>query len=163
MHEARDRAPGVVLVKRVITRPSEAGGEDFEGVSETEFLARLAQGEFALHWQAHGLYYGIPAKVREAVEQDKTVLFNGSRAMLTEAAQAFPGLRVLHITATDDTLAARLKARGRESDADIARRLERARLPLPDGLNITRIDNSGALERAFQDILTALSPASDPV
>jgi ribose 1,5-bisphosphokinase len=162
MHAARDRVPGVVLVRRVITRPSEAGGEDFEGVSEAEFSERLARAEFALHWQAHGLSYGIPASVREALQQDQTVLFNGSRAMLHEAAQVFDDLRVLHITASDEVLAERLKARGRETEADITRRLERARLPLPEGLNVIRIDNSGALEDAIARIQAALGPASAP-
>ncbi len=48
------------LARRVITRPSDAGGEDFEGVTEAEFATRKAAGEFAVGWQAHGLHYGFP-------------------------------------------------------------------------------------------------------
>ena len=50
MAAARAARPGLVLVRRVITRPESAGGEDFEGVGETEFALRLAAGDFALHW-----------------------------------------------------------------------------------------------------------------
>ena len=32
--------PKIVLARRVITRPSEAGGEAFDGVSEAEFHRR---------------------------------------------------------------------------------------------------------------------------
>ena len=41
--------PDLVLVRRVITRPTEAGGEDFDGVTEAVFAQRLAAGDFALH------------------------------------------------------------------------------------------------------------------
>ena len=40
--------PDLRLVRRVITRPSDAGGEDFEGVTEAEFIQRQNRGEFAL-------------------------------------------------------------------------------------------------------------------
>lgn len=156
LHAVQKRAPDLLLVRRVITRPSALGGEDFDAVSEAEFDTRLAAGDFALHWKAHGLSYGIPANVLDALATDQRVLFNGSRAMLTEAARVFPGLKILHITASDTVLAERLRMRGRESDADIAGRLERARMPLPEGLDIVEIDNSGPLENAVAALLAVL-------
>ena len=59
--------PAWMLARRVITRPSEAGGEDFEGVSEEAFRARDAAGEFLLSWEAHGLHYGVPRAIEQAV------------------------------------------------------------------------------------------------
>ncbi len=81
------RRPDLRLVRRVITRPAAAGGEDFDGVTEAEFTARLKRGDFALHWQAHGLRYGIPA---DQVTGPGTVVFNGSRAALPAALAALP-------------------------------------------------------------------------
>lgn len=159
MHAMQDRLPDVDLVRRVITRSAEAGGEEFDGISVAAFQERQRQGDFALHWQAHGLWYGIPATVLDALKQNRTVLFNGSRAMLHEAAQAFSDLRVLHVTASEDVLAARLRARGRETEAEIEGRLKRARLPLPEGLNVLQIDNSGTLKAAVDQMLGALAPA----
>lgn len=159
MYAARSRLPEVHLVRRVITRPEEAGGENFEGVSVTEFDRRLADGAFALHWHAHGLRYGIPSEVHELVGAGRLVLFNCSRAMLTDAAQVFPDqLRVIHLSARREILAQRLAARGRETAADVEKRLDRARLPLPAGLNVIEIDNSGALEDAVDRFLRALQP-----
>lgn len=157
MQAARDRLDHVDLVRRVITRPTAAGGEDFEGVSEAEFAERLARGAFALQWQAHGLCYGIPTTVREALSRDRVLLFNGSRAMLADAARAFPGLQVIHVTASDAVLSERLRARGRETTQDIAQRLARARLPLPEDLTVTTIDNSGPLEQALTALLQTLT------
>ena len=57
--------PDLHIVRRVVTRPSEAGGEPFEGVTEAEFRQRQTRGDFLFAWAAHGLSYGIPASVRE--------------------------------------------------------------------------------------------------
>lgn len=158
MEAARAADPSVVLVRRVVTRPEAAGGEDFQGVTRDGFARMKADGAFALDWEAHGLSYGIPAGLHDDIAAGRKVLFNGSRAMLGEAARVFPGLHVLHVTANDRVLADRLRARGRESEADIAARLARARLPLPGGLNVTEIDNSGALDTALAALLEALQP-----
>ncbi|MBC7133942.1 Ribose 1,5-bisphosphate phosphokinase PhnN [Pseudoruegeria aquimaris] len=161
MRAAAQRLPALHLVRRVITRPSAAGGEDFEGVSEAEFARRLAAGEFVLHWQAHGLRYGIPAQVREVLGEGRQAIFNGSRAMLAEARAQFPALRVIHVTARPEVLAARLAARGRESTEDIAARLARAEIGLPAGIEAIEIDNSGALEAAVEALVAALQPESE--
>ncbi|SIO07912.1 phosphonate metabolism protein/1,5-bisphosphokinase (PRPP-forming) PhnN [Vannielia litorea] len=152
MAAARAARPEIHLVRRVVTREA-AVGEDHRPVTESTFRALRAQGAFALSWSAHGLSYGIP---REAVERRGCVLFNGSRAMLEAAAAAFPGLRVLHVTARREVLRARLAARGRESAEEIERRLARADLPLPPGLDVITIDNSGALEESVARLLAAL-------
>ncbi len=147
--------PDLRLVRRVITRPTGAGGEDFEGVTEHDFAARLQRGDFALHWQAHGLIYGIP-KMQLTAPGD--VIFNGSRAALPEAAKAFPDLRVILVTAPDAILAARLAARGRESGADITQRLTRAAFTLPAGITAETVVNDGALETGVARLLAALQP-----
>ncbi|MFC7703560.1 phosphonate metabolism protein/1,5-bisphosphokinase (PRPP-forming) PhnN [Plastorhodobacter daqingensis] len=155
---AKAARPDLHIVRRVITRPESAGGEPFEGVSEAEFLRRKADGAFALDWEAHGLRYGIPATVDQAISEGRNVLFNGSRAMLGAAWEVFPGLSVIHITASVPVLADRLAARGRESRDDIARRLARASYDIPYGLPIRVIENNGPLADAVAAFLAALQP-----
>lgn len=151
--------PDLVRVRRVITRASSAGGEDFDGISPALFAARAAGGDFALHWQAHGLFYGIPKDVHQVLARGQDVLANLSRGMLGQAQRAFPTLQVLHITARPEVLADRLAARGREGRGDIARRLARSAPPFPEGLPVREIDNSGRLDRAVAAALAALYPA----
>ena len=74
--------PRLHWARRVITRPESAGGEPFEGATEAEFAERLAQGEFALHWDAHGLRYGVPFA---ELPQGRDVIVNGSRAAIPQA------------------------------------------------------------------------------
>ncbi len=147
--------PDLRAARRVITRPSDAGGEDFEGVTPAEFDRRLNAGEFALHWRAHGLGYAIP---QAQVQGPGTVLINLSRAMLADAAARFAGLRVLIVTAPAPVLAARLAGRGRETTADQARRLDRADLALPPGISAHQVINDGTPEQGLARFLAALQP-----
>ena len=147
--------PDLRLVRRVITRPSEAGGEDFEGVTPEEFAARKARGDFALDWDAHGLRYAIP---RAQVRAEGDVIFNGSRAALPAAQSVFPDLRVILVTASPAVLAARLAARGRETEADIRERLERADFDLPPGMKARVVENDGTPEAGVARLLAALQP-----
>ncbi|MDM7457842.1 MAG: phosphonate metabolism protein/1,5-bisphosphokinase (PRPP-forming) PhnN, partial [Paracoccus sp. (in: a-proteobacteria)] len=139
----------------VITRPSTAGGEDFEGVSPKEFAAMRKAGRFALHWQAHGLCYGIP---RDQLSGPGPVIFNGSRAALPQAATCLPGLRVILITAPAALLASRLAARGREDAAEISARLDRAGFAMPPGIAHVTILNDATPEEGARRLLDALQP-----
>lgn len=148
--------PDLYRARRLITRPSEAGGEDFEGVTLDTFMARKAAGDFAVDWVAHGLHYAIPKDQVTA----PNVIFNGSRAALPAAIAAFPALRVILITAPDHILATRLAQRGREDPADIRARLARAAFVLPDGITATTVINDGTPETGTTRLLAALQPVS---
>ena len=149
--------PELRLVRRVITRPTEAGGEDFEGVTAVEFQRRRALGEFALDWQAHGLSYGIP---KAQLKSDGPVLFNGSRAALSAAFASMPELVVILVTAPFDVLASRLAARGRETVEDVRGRLARAGFALPHGVQARVVVNDGAADEGIARFLAALYPDS---
>lgn len=147
------------LVRRVITRPTEAGGEDFDGVTVAEFETRADAGEFVLRWGAHGLYYGIPASVCDVLETTPLALVNLSRGVLAQAAEHFPQLHVLNITAAPEVLAARLAGRGRETPEQILKRLSRKLAIFPEGLRVTEVVNEGTVDQAVARILLALQPA----
>lgn len=147
--------PDLRRVRRVITRPAGAGGEDFEAVTPEDFAARKARGDFALTWDAHGLSYGIP---KAEVAGPRDVIFNGSRAALPEAARVFPGLRVILVTAPEIILAARLAARGRETACDIRARLSRAAFEMPEGIAFRTVVNDASPETGAIRLLAALQP-----
>lgn len=153
------RRADLILARRVITRPFDPGAETHEPVSRDTFAARLAEGAFLFHWQAHGLSYGIPRTVLTKVAAVRTVLFNGSRAALPQARKAFPALEVVMITAPVPILEARLVARDRESASDIAARLDRAALTVPEGARV--VLNDASLAEGIARLEAALSPAAD--
>ncbi|ANH07329.1 phosphonate metabolism protein/1,5-bisphosphokinase (PRPP-forming) PhnN [Shinella sp. HZN7] len=151
--------PRLGFVRRVITRPPDAGGEAHEAVDAAGFQARAAAGAFAVSWDAHGLSYGIPRETLDQLSEGMTLVANGSRSALPAFAAAYERLKVVLITARADILAARLAARGRESTEAIARRLDRAVPEIVVAADTVVIDNSGALEEAGDALVRLLASA----
>lgn len=149
--------PALTRVRRVVTRPPGAGGEEIERVDAAEFDRRAAAGAFALHWRAHGLCYGLPAEALASVRAGDERIANLSRAVLAEADAVFPRLAVLALTAPPEVRADRLSRRGRETRAQILRRLQRE-VALPPGLTATVIDTSGRPEDTLAQAIAALWP-----
>ncbi len=154
---ALEQCSNVQRVRRVVTRPSAAGGEDIISVTPDEFVQMQTRGDFALSWNAHGLSYGISNEIDTMLTAGRSVVFNGSRTALDIAAQAYPDLKILSIEADHDILRERLIARGRETLEDIEQRLERAKISAPTGPNVVRILNNGSLEQAVGETILALT------
>ena len=84
----------------------------------------------------------------------RTLVVNGSRAALPDFLAAYRKLLVVTVTADPDIIAERLKARGREDDAAISRRLARSRQEwVVDCPHQHVIDNSGALAIGGSDFV----------
>ncbi|MBC7180357.1 MAG: phosphonate metabolism protein/1,5-bisphosphokinase (PRPP-forming) PhnN [Roseovarius sp.] len=160
MHGLADAMPNLHLVRRVITRAPDLDGENYDAVTETQFQDMADNGAFAVHWGAHGLFYGIPQTVRYRVNKGTDCLANFSRKALQAGADAFPDILVLNITARPETLAARLAARGRESETEIAKRLAVAEKPLPEGLDVITLSNDGPLDQTIARAVAQLQPLS---
>lgn len=148
-------------VKRTITRAAERGGEDHYAVSEKKFVTLRDRGDFCLHWQAHGLFYGIPVSVLSHVESGQTFIANLSRSVLTQAAEVFPELVVIEVTARPQTITQRLADRGRETDKEIVERVARSTYPLPENLTIYRVSNDGELQDAIDRAVLAIDVLSN--
>lgn len=145
--------PSLALVRRTITRAPDLGGEDYDAVTVPEFETRVAAGDFAVHWGAHGLFYGIPNTVKSDLEKGQDCLANFSRGSLLSGQGVFDRFVVLNITATPERLAERLRARGRETEEQIQKRLSAASKPLPEGLNVIQVPNDGPLDQTIANAL----------
>ena len=148
--------PRFRFVRRVITRPAGAGGEDHEAVPEETFLRRA----FALRWQAHGLHYGIPLDVIDDLMRGTVSIANVSRGVVAGAVAKFP-VRVIEVTAPPEILARRLAERGREAADDVVRRLARD-VPIPDYVAVDTIVNDKAPAAAGDRFVAALIRAASP-
>jgi len=151
--------PGFVFARRVITRTAVAALEDHDSIDVAGFEAARARGAFALTWEAHGLSYGIPVSIETEMAAGRTVVMNGSRRMIGDAQARYPRCLVTLITADPAVRAKRLAGRGRETEAEIADRLSHEGAPVPDDVEVVRIDNSGDLDVAVAALVRALRQA----
>lgn len=145
-----------VFARRTITRPAMAGGEAHIQASDAEFDRTEAAGGFCLSWRAHGLRYGIDRLYEDDIAARRAVIANVSRSVIDTARNRFPRIRVINITAPNRILAERLAARGRESAADIRRRLERAQRDVPQGTDVIELQNAGALADTVEAFIGVL-------
>ncbi|WP_456679695.1 MULTISPECIES: phosphonate metabolism protein/1,5-bisphosphokinase (PRPP-forming) PhnN [unclassified Bradyrhizobium] len=146
--------PSFHFVRRIITRPPSIG-ENHESIGVEEFQRRASAGRFALHWHAHGLFYGIPAVVEDHLDRGIVVVANGSRAVVPLARQRYPQLCVINVTAPVEVLSERLKGRGRESESSLKQRLARDVTPI-EGINVLQIENAGCVHVAGDRFVDAL-------
>ena len=142
--------------QRTIDRPRVPESEAHESIAPAEFKRLLAAHSFAMHWQANGHQYGIRhAEITSLAQQQ--VFVNGSREHLPNAARAFPGMGILHITANKEVLRRRLLLRNRESLAEIEQRLNRLiAIEPPAGCAFFEIQNNDSLEASGQQLLQAV-------
>ena len=155
------RRPDILLARRVIAPARAARGEAFDAVDEETFERRRARGDFALDWAAHGHRYAIPTEVEASLAAGRCVLANCSRTVVDLARRRFAPFAVVWVTAPRETRARRLAARGREGAAEIDARLDRAAAEPPPGVEVSLVDNGGALDTAVEAFLAAL-PAPSP-
>ncbi|MCY0095591.1 phosphonate metabolism protein/1,5-bisphosphokinase (PRPP-forming) PhnN [Hoeflea ulvae] len=142
----------VLFVRRVITRPADAGNEDHIAMTDAEFDAAMDDGQFSLTWAANGLRYGLPRSVEAHLAAGRVAVANGSRGAWDVICRVFPTAMAVEIKVEPEALARRLQARGRESASEIEARLQRAS-DLTDRLEADIIiDNSGQVEAAGAEL-----------
>lgn len=146
--------------QRLVTRNVDRTLEDHAVISRDAFERMRAEGDYTLCWEAHGLGYIIPANVREDVGAGRVVVCNVSRRSVAAALAVLSPVNVVVVTASAEIRAERLAARGRESLADIERRLKREGAPIPKDVAAQVIDNSGGLDDAVRRFCRLLEAGS---
>jgi len=153
-----------VFARRYITRPDTAGGEDHISVSVAEFDHMAEQELFILHWQAHGLKYGISKRYEDARQSGHNIVVNVSRQVITPSRQQFTNLKIIVVTASRENLARRLASRGRESILDIQSRLSHPGPAFMNGHDVITVDNNGTPAEGVTLFVHALrSSVTDPL
>ncbi len=142
------------VAHRYITRAPNVGGENHIHLSPEEFDMRATMGMFAMQWYSHDYSYGIGSEIDNWLAKGINVVINGSREYLQIAMHAYPNLIPVLVEVEEDILHQRLTKRGRESEEEIVKRLNRHRQfvdSLPD--NILMIDNNANLNEGVDELL----------
>jgi ribose 1,5-bisphosphokinase len=134
---------------RIVTREANAA-EDHVAVTPHEFDELVRLGALAVHWQAHGLQYGIAVEIDRSLRAGSCVIFNASRHAVPTVRARYASSATILIDAPLPLRAHRLAARDREAGHEIAARLARV-VSAADALEPDLvISNDGALEHAVE-------------
>ena len=144
-----------VFARRVVTR-SGSLAEDHDSLSEDDFIAASERGDFLLHWSAHGLHYGLPMVLSDALNAGRHVIANISRGAIFDAERVCRKVIVLNVTADPQIRAARMANRGRESEAAILARLSREAPLKANHAQIIDIENNGEIADANAKFIATL-------
>jgi guanylate kinase len=169
IHELVDRVPVVEVTVSATTRERRRGeenGREYWFLSDEDFLARVARGEFLEHVEyVSGHRYGT---LRSELDR---IAANGHVPLLeleTEGAllvkDEVPGAVTIFISARVEELERRLRERATESAGEIGERIELARMQLEQARRFDYVIENDDLERAVAELTTLvrglLSPAA---
>ncbi|MBU2966900.1 phosphonate metabolism protein/1,5-bisphosphokinase (PRPP-forming) PhnN [Amphritea sp. 2_MG-2023] len=152
------------VAHRYITRAPNVGGENHIHLSPEEFDMRASMGMFAMQWYSHDYSYGIGAEIDNWLAKGVNVVINGSREYLQIALHAYPNLIPVLVQVDEESLRQRLIDRGRESEEEIVKRLNRHRQfvdSLPD--SILLVDNNENLQQGVNALLTIIESLAPDV
>ena len=164
VHAVLEREPGLALSISYTTRaprPGEVDGRDYRFVSREEFL-RLRDGGELLEWaEVHGNYYGTSRTwIETQLQQDRDVLLEIDWQGARQVRRIFPhAVSIFILPPSLEALEARLRGRGTDSEATIARRLAAAREEMRHVEEFDYVIINDRLERAI-DELTAVVRAA---
>jgi len=128
IHEARRVVPDLHFSVSATTRAPRDGeldGDDYVFLSQQEFATRLARGDFLEHARVYDHYYGtLREPVEAALRDGHSLLLDidvaGSRQV---RASGLPAVHVVILPPDLETLERRLRGRGTDSEAVVARRM----------------------------------------
>jgi len=140
-------------------RPAERHGVDYVFLSEDEFRQRLAEGDFLEHEEVYpGRFYGT---LKQAVEE--TAMADDVRAVVLDVdvkgainVKRLYGDAALTLFIAPPSLAAlaeRLHGRGTETEAQVATRLERAKMEMDMASEFDDVVVNDDLEQAVAETL----------
>lgn len=135
-------------------RPQEQEGKDYFFLTEAEFRARMATGDFAEWAQVHGNFYGTPkAPLEEVLRSDQVMLLDLDVQGGMQLKKAFPqAVSIFLLPPSFEVLQERLQGRATDSPEQIRLRLENAKRELEYQSFYDYCVVNDNLEQAVRDI-----------
>lgn len=155
---ARDASLSTVATAKTRPpRPGERHGVHHLFLTETEFDAMLAAGEFLEHVQVYGHRSGVPRSVvRDLLQRGGTVIVRTDLQGVRTLRRTVPGAVTVCITVPDrDTLERRLRARNTDGEEDLQQRLAAAagEMDAADEFDYVLVNLDGREEEAVAALL----------
>ena len=149
--------PEIVFSVSATTRPkrsNEVNGVDYFFVTEKEFEGKIASGEF-IEWERfYDYYYGTLKKiVVDNISEGRSVLFEIDVKGALSLKKIYPESILIFIDPPSfDELVHRLKRRKTETETDLQKRIDRAKMELSYKTSFDYIFTNDDLEKAYKDV-----------
>jgi len=135
-------------------RPGEVDGKDYRFVSQEVFVAEREQGLFLEFAEVHGNFYGTSRAWLEAqMQSGRDVILEIDWQGAQQIQQLIPEVQWIFIFPPSiEALEARLRKRGQDDEATIAKRLAAAHLELQHAHEADFIVVNDVFEQALMDL-----------
>jgi guanylate kinase len=143
-------------------RPAESPGKWYDFVTERDFERMIAEGAFLEHARVFGKHwYGTPRKwIERAREAGKDLVLEIDVQGAAQVKEKLPGaLAIFIVPPSRQELERRIRARGQDSEEEIARRLERARQEIQKFTDYNFVVVNDDLERAGREVQAIVTSA----
>ena len=169
IRELVHRVPGIEVTVSATTRERRAGEEDgghYWFLSDAEFLARVADGDFLEHVEyVSGHRYGtLRSELDRIASNGHVPLLELETEGALEVKREVPGAVTIFISARVEELERRLRERDTESSGEIHERIELARKQLAQAGEFDHVIENDDLEEAVTKLTalvrSLLSPAA---
>ena len=141
-------------------RPGEQHGVHYYFVSKAEFEQKIADGEMLEYAQYIDNYYGTPKKpVEEALSQGKNIILDIEVKGALQIKEKMPEAVMIYILPPDyETLLARIRGRGTETEEIIQKRMTEARTEIKTfpKYDYVVINRENGIDEAANDVLSIL-------
>ena len=139
-------------------RPGEQDGRDYHFVDTETFAAMLARGEFLESALVYGNYYGTSeAWIRERIAAGDDVLLEIDWQGAQQVRKLFPqAVGIFIMPPSLETLEQRLRLRGQDDDATVARRMSVARSEISHAVEFDYVIINDVFETALADLLAVI-------
>ncbi|MEL6552172.1 MAG: guanylate kinase [Cyanobacteria bacterium J06621_11] len=157
----RQQRPDLQLSVSATTRQprsNEVDGEHYYFVSKEQFQKMVERGDL-LEWaEFAGNCYGTPkAPIEIAIAQGKRVILEIELLGARQVRENFPAAKQIFIAPPDEkALEERIRSRGQETEAAIAKRLQQAKVELAAAHEFDVKIVNDSLENALSEIETAI-------
>lgn len=157
----RQRHPEIRVSVSATTRrprPGETDGQHYYFISQDQFDAMISRGEL-LEWaEFAGNYYGTPkGPIAAAIAQGQRVILEIELVGARQIRENFPDAKQIFLCPPDaDSLEARIRSRGQDSEAAIARRLARAKAELAAAHEFDQQIVNDSLDMALAELEAAI-------
>ena len=138
-------------------RPGERNGVDYYFISREDFEGRIARGEVLEYTLYCGNYYGtLKSEVERITELGVNVILEIEIEGGMNVRRLLPGSVLMFILPPDrETLEARLRGRGTNTEEDIEKRLAKARIEIRTAYDYDYliVNENDAADKAADDII----------